>query len=55
MKTLKPLTPDAAFKKGADYGVELIVLYGSLAALSIYEVNKQWGKNLKEENRKVAL
>ena len=34
------ITPDQAFVKGVEYAVELVVLYGLIGALSIYEIKK---------------
>ena len=35
-----PLESDVAFVKGVEYAVELVVLYGLIGALSIYEIQK---------------
>ena len=37
---IKPLNSESAFNKGVEYGVEFVVLYGSLFAFTVYEINK---------------
>ena len=55
VKEYKPLKPSAAFNKGVDYGVELVILYGTLIAITAYEINKTWKSNIKEDQRRIKV
>ena len=37
---IKPLSEDAAFNKGVDYFCEIVLLYGVLMMVAVYEVKK---------------
>ena len=37
---VEPLSDEEAFEKGIDYFVEIVIFYGLLGALSIYELRK---------------
>ena len=37
---IKPLSADAAFNKGVEYGSEIFFFYGSLTALAVWELRR---------------
>ena len=37
---MPPIADDNAFQKGVDYFVEILIFYGVLGGLSIYELRK---------------
>ena len=41
---IKPLNSESAFNKGVEYGIEFFVLYGSIFAITAYEVNRNYQK-----------
>ena len=51
----KPLNSEAAFNKGVEYGIEFVILYGSLFFITAYEIKKNYEKSDKEKKEKIKL
>ena len=52
---IKPLNKESAFNKGVEYGVEFVVLYGSLFAFTVYEIKKSAQKSDAEKLRQKKI
>ena len=52
---IKPLNSEAAFNKGVEYGIEFVILYGSLFFITAYEIKKNYEKSDKEKKEKIKL
>ena len=52
---IKPLNKESAFNKGVEYGVEFLVLYGSLFAFTVYEIKKSAQKSDAEKVRQKKI
>ena len=52
---IKPLNRDSAFNKGVEYGIEFIILYGSLFAITMYEIKKNYAKSAQDKKEKADL
>ena len=52
---IKPLNSEAAFNKGVEYGIEFVILYGSLFFITTYEIKKNYEKSDKEKKEKIKL
>ena len=52
---IKPLNSESAFNKGVEYGIEFIILYGSLFFITAYEIKKNYEKSNTEKREKIKL
>ena len=48
---IKPIEDEHAFQKGVDYFVEILIFYGLLGVLSVYELRKQIISSREQKHR----